>query len=121
MSLKSKAIEIKLDYAEAWIQKGWALNKLSRYEEALEACNKAIEVKPDYAAEVRSVKDMIISNLSWHEKAHNYPEKALEIEPGFETPLQIKNNLLSRNKSGQDKSREPKGVFKLLKKFFIDF
>ncbi|MFZ3136665.1 MAG: tetratricopeptide repeat protein, partial [Thermodesulfovibrionales bacterium] len=45
-----KAIEIKPDYAWAWVQLGQLLHEeLKRYDEAEQAYRKAIEIKPDYA------------------------------------------------------------------------
>jgi tetratricopeptide (TPR) repeat protein len=40
---------LKPDYAEAWNNKSAALGRLGRFEEALHASNKAIELKPWFA------------------------------------------------------------------------
>ena len=38
-----------LDDAKAWYNKGTALNILGRHDEALTACDKTLEIKPDFA------------------------------------------------------------------------
>jgi len=45
----NKAIKLKPDYAEAWVDKGAALGELGRIDEALKAFNKAIELNPNFA------------------------------------------------------------------------
>jgi protein O-GlcNAc transferase len=44
-----RAIAIKPDYAEAYYNRGNALQELKRLEEALASYDRAIEIKPDYA------------------------------------------------------------------------
>jgi len=41
----NKAIELNPNLAEAWLNKSLVLTNLGRNEEALEAANKAIELK----------------------------------------------------------------------------
>ena len=48
MSL-DEAIELKEDYAEAYLLRGRAKNSLKQYEEAIEDFNKAIELDPKLA------------------------------------------------------------------------
>jgi tetratricopeptide (TPR) repeat protein len=46
----TKAIELKPDYAEAYVMMGFARDKLDDYDGAIADFTKAIEVKPDYPA-----------------------------------------------------------------------
>jgi tetratricopeptide (TPR) repeat protein len=41
------ALELRLNYAEAWSNICAAYNKLGRYEEAAAACEQALRYKPD--------------------------------------------------------------------------
>ena len=43
-----RALEKRPDYAEAWNNIGAAYNALYRFEEGAQACQKAIELKPDF-------------------------------------------------------------------------
>ncbi|NET57784.1 MAG: tetratricopeptide repeat protein [Symploca sp. SIO2E6] len=40
-------IEIEPDYANAWNNRGFALHKLDKYQEALTSYDKAIEIQPN--------------------------------------------------------------------------
>ena len=42
-----KALESKPDYHEAWNYRGYALDNLGRWEEAIASLDKALEIKPD--------------------------------------------------------------------------
>ena len=44
-----KAIEIDPNNANAWNNKGLALDNLGKYEEAIKCYDKAIEIDPNYA------------------------------------------------------------------------
>ena len=43
-----RAIAIRPDFAEAYGNRGNALRELGRHSEALDACNRALALKPDY-------------------------------------------------------------------------
>jgi tetratricopeptide (TPR) repeat protein len=43
-----QAIKIKPDYHDAWSNRGNALRKLERYEEAIASYDQAIKFKPDF-------------------------------------------------------------------------
>lgn len=49
LSLLNKAIELKPDFTDAWLEKGWCLNELNRPKEALSVLQKANSLsKNDY-------------------------------------------------------------------------
>ena len=54
-----EALRIKPDYAEAYNNKGYALNNLERYEEALAAYDKAIKLKPDAQHALNNKKETL--------------------------------------------------------------
>ena len=85
VSFKLKAIEPAYlqpepDNYAAWNNKGLALYELGRYEEALEAFDKALEIKPDDIISWNA-KGLALDNLSRYEEALEAFEKALRIQP----------------------------------------
>ena len=83
LALKSieKAIELKPDYTDAWVNKNVLLGDLGRHELALISIEKAIELKPDYT-DAWSNKGITLGNLNRHELALKAFEKVIELEPG---------------------------------------
>jgi protein O-GlcNAc transferase len=77
-----RAIEFKPDLAEAWSNKGAALDDLQRYEEALAHYDKAVEVKPDYA-EAWLNKGVTLNNLRRYDEALALYDKAIELKPDY--------------------------------------
>lgn len=57
-----------LSYASVWYVKGIALNGLGRFEEALQACDKALELSPDYT-NIWLVKGIALTELGRYEEA----------------------------------------------------
>ncbi|MHC1572228.1 MAG: tetratricopeptide repeat protein, partial [Methanosarcinales archaeon] len=75
-----KAIELKLDDANAWVLKGAMLEKLGRSEEALESLKKAIELKPD-DANAWVLKGAMLDKLGQSKEALESLKKAIELKP----------------------------------------
>jgi tetratricopeptide (TPR) repeat protein len=72
--------EIKQKVAFAYHNKGFALGELKRYEEELEACEKAIELDPDYALAYHN-KGVALVGLKRYEEELEACEKAIELDP----------------------------------------
>ena len=49
MDCLDRAIEIDSEYFEAWCNKGEALRRQEKYEEAIEYYDRAIEIHPQYS------------------------------------------------------------------------
>ncbi|MGD9779610.1 tetratricopeptide repeat protein, partial [Methanomethylovorans sp.] len=64
----------------AWDQKGYALNALGRYEEALQACDKAIEIDPNYLY-AWSHKGFALYGLGRYDEALQAYDKCIELDP----------------------------------------
>jgi len=75
-----RAIALKPDYVEAWLNRGAALNDLRRHEEALASCERAIELKPDYA-EAWSNRGNALRDLQRHEEALASFDRSIELKP----------------------------------------
>lgn len=77
-----RAIRLKSDYPEAWVNKGIALYRLGRHEEALEAQEKALALKPNYPDALVN-KANALDELGRREEALDFLDRALELRPGF--------------------------------------
>jgi predicted O-linked N-acetylglucosamine transferase (SPINDLY family) len=74
-----KALSLKPDYAEAWINKGFTLHEHKRYDEALAHYDKALSLKPDYA-EGWSNKGITLNELKRFDEAIVHYDKALSLK-----------------------------------------
>ena len=66
--------------AKEWVKKGITLGKLGKYEEALDAFNKAIEINPQYDLAWYN-KGVTLGELGRQEEALDAYNKAIEIDP----------------------------------------
>ena len=69
------------------------LSELGRYEEALEAYDRAIELQPDYAL-IWWYKGVVLNELGRYEEALESYDRIIELKPDFGTALY--NKGLSR-------------------------
>ena len=76
----SKAIELKPDYAEAYLLRGEAYYMNDNYDKAIADCHKAIELKPDYA-EAYSTRGVVYGEKGNYDKAITDLNKAIELAP----------------------------------------
>lgn len=77
-----KAIELKPDVVETWINRGIALKELGRVDDAVASYDKAIELKPDHA-EVHFNRANLLKDIGDLDKAVSAYERAITIRPGF--------------------------------------
>jgi len=82
MILIAERIKDKEALCIATANKCVALDELGRHEEALSACEKAIELKPDFAGAWCN-KGVALINLDRYEEALSACEKAIELKPNF--------------------------------------
>ena len=82
MEAYTKAISIKPDYAEAYLNMGIVLKEQRKLNEAMEAYTKAISIKPDFAEAYNSMGNTLKEQGKLKEaiKAYN---KALSIKPDY--------------------------------------
>ncbi len=55
----NKAVEIKTDFYEAWNSRGWTLEKLERFDEALKSYEKALEIEPDFELAINNRRKLL--------------------------------------------------------------
>ena len=81
LALKSmeKAIELKPDYTNAWVNKGIILGNLNQHELALKAFEKVIKLEPSNS-KAWDNRSHVLHNLGRDELALTSIEKAIELE-----------------------------------------
>jgi Flp pilus assembly protein TadD len=77
-----EAVRAKPDDAEAWYNKGVALDNLQRTEEALHSYNKALELDPEYP-QAWEKKGVALDKLNRSEEALQCFEEALKLKPDY--------------------------------------
>jgi len=75
-----KAIEMKPDLAENYINLGNILQSLGRFEEAVESTRKAIEIKPDFPGAHNNLGDFL-RRLGRYKEAELSFRRAIELNP----------------------------------------
>ena len=74
-----KAIALAPDFAPAYANRGWALLKLKRFDEALASCDKAIALAPDNLS-AWLISGQVYFQLNRKDKAVSCLEKAIELD-----------------------------------------
>ena len=84
--LYEQALQLNSDYPEALINWGFALNELSRYEEAIGKFQQALQLKPDYP-EVLNNWGNSLYGFSRYEEAIGKYQQALQFKPNYHEAL----------------------------------
>jgi len=88
-----QSIQLNPYHAQAWSNRGNALQDLKRYDEALASHNHALELNPDYA-EGWSNKGITLNELKRYDEALAHYDKALELKPDYAEGWSYKGNTL---------------------------
>ncbi len=75
-----RAIAIKADSAEAYSNRGVALDGLGRFDEALASCDRAIALSPSYA-EAYTNRAVVLAELGRFEEALAGHDRAVALDP----------------------------------------
>lgn len=75
-----QALKLDAELAEAYSSRGFIMDKLGRYEEALENYNKALELRPNFAIALMW-KALALSNTNRWKDAREAHEKAHRVDP----------------------------------------
>jgi len=92
LALYEKATKLKPDFAEAWVDRGVALQKLERSWEANDALNKAIKLKRDSAL-AWSTKGEALENLGLLKEANEALDKAIQLQPNNSKAVQLRKRV----------------------------
>jgi tetratricopeptide (TPR) repeat protein len=90
----NKAIELKPDYFDAWLNRGIALGDLDCDKEALVSYNRAIELNPN-DSDAWFVRGIVLGRLGCHKKALVSYDKAIELNPNDSKIWLNRGNVLS--------------------------
>jgi protein O-GlcNAc transferase len=93
VQLISKAISINPDVAQAYYNRGIALQALKRFQEALVSYNKAIALRPDYA-EAYSNRGIVLQALGRLPDGLASCDKAIALKPDFAQAQYNRGNVL---------------------------
>ena len=66
--------------AKDWSEKGRCLNRLDRYDKALECLDKAIEIDCNYGRAL-AYKGNVFNSLERYEEALVFYDRAIELDP----------------------------------------
>jgi len=85
-----EAIRMDPEFAQAWSDKGNALDELNRSDEAIEAYNKALEIDPQDAMTWYH-KGLALASQGEYDESIKAFDKALEIDPQLESAREVKS------------------------------
>jgi tetratricopeptide (TPR) repeat protein len=80
LRLFDKALTLDPLYLDAWIQKGFALDRMGKSKEALACYDKALEIDPENLG-VRCLKGFAFNNLKEFEKSIESYDEVLKVNP----------------------------------------
>jgi len=78
LRLYDKALNLDPMYLDAWLRKGFVLDRIGRSAEALTCYNKALEIDPDHLG-IKCLKGFAYNNLKDFEKAIECYDEVLQV------------------------------------------
>ncbi|MEG3847916.1 tetratricopeptide repeat protein [Microcoleus sp. herbarium19] len=75
-------MELDANYQWAWLSRGWVLDNLGRYEEALISCDRAIELDEQYLSVFFARAIAILEFNRWDEGIAALDDAFQRLEPG---------------------------------------
>jgi tetratricopeptide (TPR) repeat protein len=93
LRLYDKALVLDPLYLDAWIQKGFALDRMGKSTEALACYDKALEIDPENLG-IRCLKGFAFNNLKEFEKSIDSYDEVLKIKPDDVFSLYQKGSAL---------------------------
>ena len=82
IALYDKGLEQYESSPEAWLNRGFALAQLKRFQEQLSSCNRAVELDPDFV-EALNCKGLALDALGDNQQALTFFEQAVTLERDF--------------------------------------
>jgi tetratricopeptide (TPR) repeat protein len=103
ISLNITTDEIESKSAEVWFNKGFALNSLVKYDEAINAYDKAINLNPYYAAAWNN-KGIALDNQGKHDESIKAYDEAIRLDPNDADAKNNKGTTLGRDLGNYDEA-----------------
>ncbi|AFZ42484.1 serine/threonine protein kinase [Halothece sp. PCC 7418] len=82
IALYDKGLEKYASSAQAWLNRGFALAQLRRFEEQLSSCDQALEFNPEFV-EALNCKGLALDELGRNEEAITFFEQAVQLDRDF--------------------------------------
>ena len=80
LRLYDKALTLDPLFLDAWIQKGFALDRMGKSKEALDCYDRALEIDPENMG-IRCLKGFAFNNLNEFEKSIESYDEVLKVNP----------------------------------------
>lgn len=93
IALYDKGLEKYEGSAEAWLNRGFALAQLKRFEEQLSSCNQAVTLNPNFV-EALNCKGLALDELGQNEQALTFLEQAVKLDRDFYQAWQNQGEIL---------------------------
>lgn len=93
IALYDQGLELYENSAEAWLNRGFALAQLKRFEEQLDSCDQAVKLDPEFV-EALNCKGLALDELQQNKEALTFFEKAVKIERDFYQAWNNKGEIL---------------------------
>jgi tetratricopeptide (TPR) repeat protein len=90
------AVEDNKKEPQAWLWLGITARQTNRYEEALDAYNQALTLKPDYPEAYNNMGDLYERQERWREAIAQY-EKAMSLNPDLAAPYAGLGDIYRKN------------------------
>ncbi|MCX6677431.1 MAG: tetratricopeptide repeat protein [Methanothrix sp.] len=103
ISLNITTDEIENKSAEVWFNKGFALNSLGKYDEAIQAYEEAIRLGPNYAKAWNN-KGIALDNQGKHGEAIKAYDEAIRLDPNDADAWNNKGTTLGRDLGKYDEA-----------------
>jgi tetratricopeptide (TPR) repeat protein/DNA-binding transcriptional ArsR family regulator len=91
--------------AKDWSVKGYFLNRLKRYEQALECLDKAIEKDSNYAKSL-AIRGNVLKNLKRYDEALVFYDRAIELDDNDKLAWSWRGHVLNNNLERYDEALE---------------
>ena len=91
--LYDKALTLNPLHLDAWIQKGFALDRVGKSREALDCYEKALEIEPENLG-IKCLKGFAFNNLKEFEKSIESYDEVLKVKPDDVFSLYQKGSVL---------------------------
>jgi predicted O-linked N-acetylglucosamine transferase (SPINDLY family) len=95
------AVALQPDFAAAHHNRGNALQRLKRFDDALASYDRALAARPDYP-EALNARALALQELKRHDEALTACERAIAARPGYPEALYLRGSILRAMNRSED-------------------